>query len=135
MYSGIKGPLIRIFKTKNFARWAKKEKVLDKALSNAVLEIEHGIIDADLGGGFIKKRIAKSGQGKRSGYRVLLAFKSRDRSVFVFGFSKSDKENIDSEEKELYRKLSKIYLTMSMSMLDKLCNEGKLYEVIYEKER
>ncbi len=120
---------IRIFKTKNFVRWAKKEKVSDSLLSNAISELEGGLIDADLGGGLVKKRVAKTGQGKRGGYRVLLAFKDKDRSIFVFGFSKNDRENLDTEEKEMYKKVAKMYLSAPMNVLEKMCANGQLVEV------
>lgn len=88
----------------------------------------------NLGGGLIKKRVARSGQGKRGGYRVLLAFKDSDRSIFIFGFSKNDRENLDAEEKELYKKIAKMYLGVPMKKLEKLCNEGQLVEVHHEKK-
>lgn len=45
----------RIFKTPDFVTWAKDEGVNDKALLDAVKEIEAGLIDANLGGNVIKK--------------------------------------------------------------------------------
>ncbi len=125
---------IRIFETKNFVRWAKKEKLSDATLRNAVNELEEGLIDADLGAGLIKKRVARRGQGKRGGHRVLLAFKDKDRSVFIFGFSKNDRENLDSEEKEMYKKIAKMYLEASMSALEKMCSKDQLVEVYHEKK-
>lgn len=122
---------MRIFKTKHFVRWAKKEKITDKLLHNAVVEIGEGLIDADLGGGLIKKRVAKKGEGKRGGHRVLLAVKDKDRSIFIFGFTKNDRENLKDDEKEFYKKLSKMYLELSMNDLEKMCIESLLYEVYY----
>lgn len=125
---------IRVFKTKNFARWAKKEKIPDSSLNNALNELESGLFDADLGGGLVKKRVARSGQGKRGGYRVLLALKDNDRSIFIFGFSKNDRDNIDAEEKDMYRKIAKLYLGAPIKMLEKMCIKGQLIEVPYEKK-
>ncbi|ACI23048.1 hypothetical protein CbuD7D7780_11540 (plasmid) [Coxiella burnetii] len=82
----------------------------------------------------IKKRVAREGQGKRSGHRVLLAFKDNDRSIFIFGFSKNDRENLDAEEKEMYKKVAKLYLGAPMSALEKMCANGQLIEVHYEKK-
>ena len=98
-------------------------------LRNVIDELQVGLIDANLGGGLIKKRVARAGQGKRSGHRVLLAFKNKDRSIFIFGFSKKDRENLDSEEKEMYRKIAKIYLSASISALERMCSTGQLIEV------
>jgi len=128
------GLKIRIFKTKNFVRWARKEKVTDTLLRSAINELKAGLIDADLGGGLIKKRVARTGQGKRGGHRVLLAFKDTDRSIFIFGFSKNDRENLDAEEKEMYKKISKLYLGVPMSALEKMCIKGQLLEVHHEKK-
>ncbi|OGT52735.1 MAG: hypothetical protein A3F17_03435 [Gammaproteobacteria bacterium RIFCSPHIGHO2_12_FULL_41_15] len=125
---------MRIFKTKNFVRWAKKERLSDAALINTINELEVGLIDANLGGGLIKKRVARSGQGKRGGHRVILAFKDSDRSIFLFGFSKNDRENLDTEEKEMYIKIAKMYLGTHMSALEKMCVKGQLVEVHHEKK-
>lgn len=122
---------MRIFKTKHFVRWAKKENIMDNLLHNAIVEVGEGLIDADLGGGLIKKRVAKKGEGKRGSYRVLLAFRDKDRSIFVFGFTKNDRENLKDDEKEFYKKLSKMYLELSMNDLEKMCIESLLYEVYY----
>lgn len=59
----------KIYKTRNFVKWAKKERVTETVLKKAIHEISKGLIDADLGGGIIKKRIARMGQGKRGGHR------------------------------------------------------------------
>lgn len=135
MYPNIdEGLKIRIFKTKNFARWTKKEKLSDGALNNAINELGAALIDADLGGGLIKKRVARSGQGKRGGYRVLIAFRSADRAIFIFGFSKNDRENLDGEEKEIYKRVAKLYLSAPMSALEKMCDKGQLVEVHHEKK-
>lgn len=40
----------RVFKTRPFARWLRKTDLNDAALCQAVLEMERGLIDADLGG-------------------------------------------------------------------------------------
>jgi len=125
--------VIRIFKTRNFARWAKKEKITNDVLKQTIDEIFDGLIDGDLGGGLLKKRVARKGEGKRGGYRTLLAFRQADRAIYMFGFSKNERENIDAEEKQVYKKLTQVYLKLSASNLIKLCNEGKLLEVPYEK--
>ena len=67
-------------------RWAKKEHITDNILKNGIDEIDKGLIDVDLGSGLVKKRVSRKGEGKRGGHRVLLAFKEKDRSIFIFGF-------------------------------------------------
>jgi len=101
---------------------------------DAIDNVEKGLVDADLSSGLFKKRVARQGQGKRGSYRTILAFKSKDRTVFMFGFSKTDRENLDAEEKTLYKKLTKLYLQASLSTLEDMCLKGSLVEVHYEKK-
>ncbi len=79
----------RVFKTKTFARWARKV-IGDSALCRAAREIEQGQFEADLGGGLCKKRIAVAGQGKSGSTRTLVAKKHRDAIFFLAGREKSD---------------------------------------------
>jgi hypothetical protein len=55
---------MRLFKTKPFARFAAKERISDAALRDAIRRAEAGLIDADLGGGVIKQRLARSSIGR-----------------------------------------------------------------------
>ena len=75
-----------IYKTRWFARWARKERLSDKALRGAVDEMVQGLFEADLGGDLLKKRIARPGEGKRGGYRTLVATNRGSRWIFVYGF-------------------------------------------------
>lgn len=79
---------MRLFKTKWFARFARKEGIEDRKLVDAVREMERGLIDADYGGGLIKKRVARDGAGKSGGYRSIIAYRSETRCVFMFCFAK-----------------------------------------------
>ena len=78
----------RVFKTRPFTRWLRKTDLNDAALCQAVLEMERGLIDADLGGGVLKKRVALPGQGKSGSTRTLVATHQGDRWFFVFGFQR-----------------------------------------------
>ena len=114
-------------------KWAKKENVTDKAIKKAVTEMQNGLIYAELGDGLCKQRIARQGQGKRGGHRTLIAFKKDDRSIFVFGFSKNERDNINEEDKKKYRELAQFYLNLSYSQLNVMISEKKLIEVAYEE--
>lgn len=122
-----------MLKTKDFARWAKKERIQSSQLYEAAKEIHAGLIDGELGRGLIKKRIARSGQGKRRGHRTLLAFNEGKRAIFIFGFSKKDRENISTREAAAYQKLAEYYFGMSDIYLHKLLNENELIEVKHEE--
>jgi hypothetical protein len=95
--------MIRSFKTRTFARWANKADLSDAALMQAVDEMSRGLVDADLGGHVVKKRVALPGQGKRGGARVIVATKLSDRWFFLFGFSKNEQDNIDSDDLKALR--------------------------------
>ena len=89
---------MRIFKTKGVARFVRRERISDRSLREAIERAERGIIDADLGGGLIKQRVARSGQGRSGGYRMLVGYRMRDRAVFLYGFAKSEQDNIDADQ-------------------------------------
>ena len=125
--------MVRIFKTTNFAKQAKKEKVIDSALLSAIQEIEKGLIDANLGGGLLKKRVAR--QGKRGGHRTLIAFKNTNRAVFIFGFSKNNRDNLENDEEKIYKELAQYYLELTPEQLRYLIDHKKLHEVRYGKNR
>ena len=120
---------MRILKTRVFTRWARRDGPTDSQLMHAVEEMRRGLVDADLGGGLFKKRVARAGAGKSGGYRTLLASNRRDRWVFLFGFGKNDRENIDEKEKNDLRRVAEIFLGNSESDITRLIDAGQLQEV------
>ena len=121
-------------KTRHFSRWAAKTGISDNALIGAVREIQAGLIDADLGGGLIKKRVARPGKGKRGGTRTLLATNRDDRWIFVFGFEKSERDNITKNELEALRLLATDLLGLSDEQVIKAIRQGALVEVYHETD-
>jgi len=97
---------LHIFKNTWFQRFARKEKITDEVLKDAIVRAEKGIINADLGGNVIKQRIARVGQGKSSGYRTIIIFKKGDKAFFVYGFAKNERDNIDKNETDAFKKSS-----------------------------
>ena len=122
---------MRVFKTRWFSRYARKEGVDDKKLINAVQEAEKGQIDADYGGGLIKKRIARDGAGKSGGYRALIAYKSETRSLFLYCFAKSDIENIEDDDLKEYKKYSRLFLGYNDAEIELALDKGAIEEVNY----
>lgn len=92
-----------IYETRSFSRWAKKEGLRATALCVAVSEMAVGLFEADIGGGLLKKRFARAVQGKSGGFRTLVATNRTNRWVFVFGFPKNGRSNIDKESARLSR--------------------------------
>ena len=89
---------MRIFKTKLFAKFARREHISDASLAEAVTRAGEGLVDANLGGGIIKQRVARKGQGRSGGYRTLIAYRLGDFAVFLFGYAKSERANISDDE-------------------------------------
>lgn len=118
-----------IYKTRWFDRWAKKQELSTDALCEAVREMDAGLFEADLGGGLLKKRIARPGEGKRSGFRTLVATNKGGRWIFVFGFPKNERSNIDKDEQEALKKLSIYLLSLTAPAIDKAQSDGELMEV------
>ena len=118
-----------MFKTKEFSRFARREKIADRLLCDAIARLERGIIDADLGGGLIKQRIARPGQGRSGGFRTLLVYRARTRSVFVYGFAKSERGKIGSDEWLFWRRVAAAYLAMSDEVIEAAITTDELMEV------
>lgn len=118
-----------IYKTRFFDRWARKQDLSTSALCSAVREMQQGLVDADLGGGLFKKRVARPEQGKSGGFRTLVATNRSSRWFFVFGFSKNERGNIDSEEEQALKRLAAHLLSSTSRMLDLAEEAGELIKV------
>lgn len=123
---------MRVFKTRQFDKWARNEGVTDRTLWAAVIEMENGLIDADLGGHVVKKRIALPGRGKRGGARSLLAFRLGDCAFFVYGFAKNERDNIDDRELKTLKLLASALLGWTPEQTGHALREGALIEVIHD---
>jgi hypothetical protein len=118
-----------VYKTRWFDRWARKQDLRDSSLCAAVREMTEGLIDADLGGGLVKKRVGRPGQGKSGGYRTLVATNRGNRWVFVYGFQKSERSNIASDEADALKKLAAELLSLNAVAVAKATQAGELIEV------
>jgi hypothetical protein len=125
---------VRIFKTKPFARLARREGISDETLQKAVSDAERGLIEADLGAGVIKQRVARRGEGKSGGFRTLLAFRSEKRSVFLFVFAKKDRANIGDDELETLRETAAYWLKASDAAIETSIKAGEIQEVGDEED-
>ncbi len=104
---------MRVFKNKWFAKFARKGCIGDAKLCEVVKDTEAGKIDADYGGGVIKQRIARPNEGKSGGYRAIILYRLGDRFFFVYGFPKSERDNIDEAEEREFKELAKVTLAFS----------------------
>ncbi len=111
------GPGSRTFKTKAFARFAGRATIDDAALCEAVDRARSGSVDADLGGGVIKQRIARRGGGRSGGFRTIMLFRRGELAFFVYGFAKSVRENLRRDALETFRRLADAYLALDRAGL------------------
>lgn len=122
----------RVFETKSFARWARKAGLREAALCGAVQEMADGSIDADLGGGVLKKRIALPGMGKSGGTKTLVATNKGSRWYFVFGFEKNERDNIEPDELAALKRLAADLLKLADNQLDTAIRAGALTEICHD---
>jgi hypothetical protein len=120
---------VRIFSTRWFARYARKEGISDDSLREAIERAGRGLVDANLGGHLIKQRVARQGRGRSGGYRVLIAFSAGRRSVFLYGFAKNKRGNIDPVELADLKFLAERLLNFTASEMETALRQGELNEV------
>lgn len=125
---------MRTFKTRWFDRFARREGIADQSMRDAIERAERGMIDADLGGGLIKQRVARQGQGRSGGYRMIVAYRAMNRAVFLLGFAKNDQENIPLDELKFLRKLAENWLTADAAKINNEIESGNLREIAYDQE-
>lgn len=125
---------MRILKTRIFDRWANNEGLTDQVLAGAVVdEMEQGLVDAKLGGHVYKKRVALPGQGKRGGSRTLLAYQSKDKAIFIFGFAKNERANINAKELKSLKLLANELLGYSNKRLEQAIKVNELIEIMAQE--
>lgn len=120
---------MQVFKNAWFGRFARKESISGEVLWDAVERAERGLVDADLGGGVIKQRIARPGESKSKGYRTIVLYLKGEMAFFVFGFPKSDLGNIRDDEQEQFKKAAKAIFALSDERIRELVESGQFEEV------
>ena len=120
---------MRILKNTWFTRFAGKEGITDTELKEAVNRLEAGQAEADLGGGVYKMRVARQGEGKAGSYRVIVLFKSEERTFFVYGFAKSVMANISDKQLRNFKKTAKVVLGLTDKQLDDIIKKGAYLEI------
>ena len=120
---------MRVFTTKWFQRFARKQGIHDRELCQAVSRAEQGSIDADLGGGIIKQRVARQGGGRSGGFRTVIAYRSNERSLFMYGFAKNAQDNISRDDLKRLRRAAAEALAFHDRIVQKLITDDKWAEV------
>jgi hypothetical protein len=114
-------------------RFARKEGITDEALLKAVAAADIKP-DADLGGGVIKQRVARQGQGKSGGFRTIIVYRRGALAFFVFGFPKSDRGNISMVEERAFKKLADVLLAVTGEQILAMIQSGEIAEVLGNDE-
>ena len=125
---------MQVFKTKSFRRFQRKEGITDGSLSEAINRAERGLIDADLGHGLIKQRVARPGEGRRGGFRTVIAYRIGERAVFMFGFAKSDQANLSKADESDLKAYGALLLTLDARGIDTMIAGRELTEVTYDEK-
>jgi len=115
--------------TRWFDPWARMQGLGTQALCDAVREMSAGLYEADLGGVLFKKRLARPGQGKSGGFRTLVASNKGSRWIFVFGFPKNERSNIDKDEEVALKRLAAHLLSLTPQGIGQALSADELNEV------
>ena len=124
---------MRVFKIRWFARFARSEGIDDTSLAEAIDRAARGIVDADLGGGLIKQRVARQGRGRSGGYRMMIAYRIEERAVFLYGLVKSKRENIDPDELDDLRLVARYWLAATPGRIAAALADGAIQEVEHDE--
>jgi len=124
----------RIFKERSFSRWMRKTELTDALLVGAVEEMVRGLVNADLGGGVLKKRIALPGRGKSGSARTILVTNRDTRWIFLFGYEKNEKDTLTHEELAAAKEYATVALGWTEAQIAEKVRRQTLEEIHHEKE-
>ena len=121
--------MTRIFKNDWFAKFARKNRIGNEVLVDAIVRADLGLVDADLGSGVIKQRIARKNSGKSGGFRSVVIFKRGELAIFVFGYAKSGMDNFDDVDLSNFKRSAKLVFGFSDADINSELESGRLLEV------
>jgi hypothetical protein len=119
---------VRLFKTRTLAKFARQNGIRDASLVAAIENAMRGLVDADLGGHIVNQRVARPGQGKRGGFRMLIGLRP-DLAIFLFGFAKNERQNIDDDQLKDLREIAASWFTADEKTIEQALKDGILLEV------
>lgn len=125
---------MKIYQNRWFAQWARQQSITNDDLCKSIERANRGLVDADLGSGVIKQRIARPNQGRSGGFRTIIFFHVEERAFFIFGFTKSERENLSKPELKEYKALAKNVLAYTEDKIQVLLDNEKLTEVNCDDE-
>jgi hypothetical protein len=122
---------LRIFKTRLVARFARKSRIDDRLLLEAIGRAAKGLIDADLGGGLIKQRVGRPGQGRSGGYRTIIAARWGNKAFFIYAFAKNERDNISPIVLSELKEIARVLLAAGDEELKTALEDGEIEEIDY----
>ena len=111
---------MHVYLSKSFQRNARRDGVTDEHCREAIRRAENGLVDANLGGGLIKQRIATGNRGASKGARAVIFYQRGEVAVFLHVFPKSGKANLTNLELAVYLKLARILEGLTEAKLKEL---------------
>lgn len=118
-----------MFKDAEFSRRARKTRVSDDVLRNAIRDADAGIVAAYLGGELIKLRVARRGGGKSAGFRTIVAYRRDDRAFFIHLFAKNAQANVSDGDLRDLKEYAGILLALTDEQIEAALSRGKLEEI------
>lgn len=116
---------LRAFKTARFSKDAKKAKITDVELCQAIEQVLLSQVD-DLGGGVFKKRL------NDNLHRSIILAKGCKYWVFEYLFAKKDRSNIENDELLAFRLLANSYAGLTQLQVNQLLLNGDFVEICHD---
>jgi len=119
--------------TKWFKKWSKKVKLTNDDLLVAISDLEDGLSTIDLGSHLFKVRVKREHSGKSSGFRTIIVYQEGEKAIFLYGFGKNEKENIDKAELQYFKKLGNDLLALDSEELEESIGQKTLFDLEEEE--
>ncbi|MBK6607497.1 MAG: type II toxin-antitoxin system RelE/ParE family toxin [Leptospiraceae bacterium] len=117
------------YKSRWFQKWANKNHLSDKALIDSIQDLKENKGTVKLGFNLFKVRVSSRNQGKRGAFRTIVVYVSDVRSIYVFGFSKNELDNISNKELEDFKELARTYTNMNEKEIKILLEQDSIFEL------
>jgi len=115
--------------TKWFKKWSKKVKLTNDDLLVAISDLEDGLSTTDLGSHLFKVRVKREHSGKSSGFRTIIVYQEGEKAIFLYGFGKNEKENIEKAELQYFKKLGNDLLALDSEELEESIEQKILFDL------
>lgn len=126
---------MRVYKVKVFARFQRRERIADKTLAKAVKSAEQGGASMPISAAGSSSSVWPDRAGARAaGYRTVIAYRHGDLAVYLLGFAKNERANIDDDELEDLRGQAQVFFKLTEDQIEAAIAENELTEVSYGDE-